>query len=137
MMRGVARSPTTGAEGSADTVFKRRPVLGRRPATVRLARCSRWVRGKSSENEFHIGPELRSMRPPRLLARSPTIRRPRPSLILPRPEQLSVTRQLTHEPARVLDSVVQLVQQGSSLQAGRMGDRMGHSGLLTNINYTV
>ena len=29
----------------------------------------------------------------------------------------------------VLDSVVQLVQQGSSLQAGRMGDGMGHSGL--------
>ena len=29
----------------------------------------------------------------------------------------------------VLDAVIQLVQQGSSLQAGRMGDGMGHSGL--------
>ena len=136
-MRGVARSPTIGAEGSEGIALDRRPVRGRRAVIVRLARRSRCVKGKSSENEFHIVPEVRSMRPPRLLARSPTIRRPRPSLILPRPEQLSVTRQLTHEPARVLDSVVQLVQQGSSLQAGRMGDRMGHSGLLTNINYTV
>ena len=56
-----------GAEGSEGMAFGRRPVLGRRAATARLARCSRWVRGKSRANEFRVGPEVRSIRPPRLL----------------------------------------------------------------------
>ena len=44
--------PPTGKRSGAGRGFDRRPVLGRRPATARLARCSRLVRGKSSENEF-------------------------------------------------------------------------------------
>ena len=62
------------------------------------------------------------MRPPRLLASSPTIRRPRPSLILPRPEPLSVTRQLTHEPARISADFDFTV---SAIEAG-MADRVRH-----------
>ena len=37
----------------------------------------------------------------------------------------------------VLDAVIQLVQQGSSLQSRQMGDGMGPGGLLTDTNYTV
>ena len=37
----------------------------------------------------------------------------------------------------VLDAVIQLVQKGSSLQGGRMGEGIGHGGLLIDINYTV
>ena len=36
----------------------------------------------------------------------------------------------------VLDAVIQLVQKSSSLQRGRKGYGMGHSGLL-DLNYTV
>ena len=62
------------------------------------------------------------MRPPRLLASSPTIRRPRPSLILPRPEPLSVTRQFTHEPARISSDFDFAV---AAIEAG-MADRVRH-----------
>jgi hypothetical protein len=37
----------------------------------------------------------------------------------------------------VPDAVIQLVQKGSSLQYSWMGDGMGHSSLLSDINYTV
>ena len=75
--------------------------LQRRATTARLAYCSRSVKGKSTANEVHVAPQVWLIRPPRLLARLPTIRRPRPNLILPGPDPLSVTRQFTHEPARI------------------------------------
>jgi hypothetical protein len=37
----------------------------------------------------------------------------------------------------VLDAMIELVQEGSSLQGWRMGSGMDHSELLIDINYTV
>src|SRR4051812_4879737 len=100
MVTAGARSPAADIEGAKGMALDRRPVRGRRAVIARLARCSRSVRGNSSENEFDLAPKLPWIRPPRLFANSPTIRRPRPGLILTEPEPLSVTRQFTQEPVR-------------------------------------
>src|SRR6478735_10805920 len=97
----LARPPAADREGTGDIVLSRRPLLGRRATTARLACCSRCVRGKSRANEVDVVPKVWHIRPPRLFARSPTIRSPRPGLILPRQDPLSVTRQFTQEPARI------------------------------------
>src|SRR6476660_3823982 len=53
----LARPPVADREGTGDIVLSRRPLLGRRATTARLACCSRCVRGKSRGERGRCRPE--------------------------------------------------------------------------------